>query len=79
MSNELVTGLYFNEHHHRMWILYTELYPECIEGIDKDRYVGLLEELRHTNGTRYDIYNLLLFKTETKSRVFDVFEAPQVE
>ncbi|GIU36048.1 hypothetical protein TUM4644_37130 [Shewanella colwelliana] len=79
MTNELVTGLYFNELHHRMWIMYTELYPEPIDGIDKERYVGLLEQLRKTNGTRYDIYNLLLFKGETESRIFDVFEASATE
>ncbi|EJG0043422.1 hypothetical protein DC932_RS23320 [Vibrio parahaemolyticus] len=75
MTNELVTGLYFDELQHRMWIVYTELYPEPIDGIDKERYVGLLEQLKKTNGTRYDIYNLLLFKGETESRIFDVFEA----
>lgn len=62
MTNELVTGLYFNEAHQRMWIIYTELYPEAIDDIDKNRYLGLLEQLRKTNGTRYDIYNLLQFK-----------------
>jgi hypothetical protein len=62
MINELVTGLYFDEPHHQMWIMYTQLYPERIDNIDKDLYVKLLEKLRETKGTRYDIYNLLLFK-----------------
>ncbi len=62
MDNELVTGLYFNELHHRMWIIYTELYPECVNDIDKDRYIQLLEQVKKTNGTRHDIYKLLSCK-----------------
>ncbi len=46
----------------RMWIMYTEMYPERIDGIDKDEYLALLENISKTNGTRYELYSLLLHK-----------------
>jgi len=74
MKNEQVTGLYFNESNHRMWIMYTQLYPERIDGVDRELYVGLLKQLSKTNGTRDDLYQLLLFKRQAEPCVFDVFE-----
>ncbi|GIU33081.1 hypothetical protein L2719_17555 [Shewanella schlegeliana] len=72
MINERVTGLYFNETIHSVWIMYTELYPERIDNIDKAQYMGLLTQLSKTNGTRYDLYQLLLLKRQAKPRLFNI-------
>ena len=76
MKNEHVTGLYFNESNHRMWIMYTQLYPERIDGVDREQYMGLLKQLSKTNGTRYDLYQLLLFKRQAEPCILNLFEAP---
>jgi hypothetical protein len=60
MNNELVTGLFFNEPHQSMWIMYTELPPERIDSIDKEGYMELLKQFKQTKGARYDIYYLIL-------------------
>ncbi len=62
MVDEQVTGLFFVGNLHRMWILYTEMHPERIDGINKDEYLELLENISKTNGTRYELYSLLLRK-----------------
>ncbi|WP_187148571.1 hypothetical protein [Shewanella piezotolerans] len=74
MTNEQVTGIYFNESNHRIWIMYTKLYPERIDDVDKEEYMGLLKQLSKTNGTRYDLYQLLLFKRQTEPCIFGFFE-----
>ena len=74
MTNEHVTGLYFNESNHRMWIMYTQLYPERIDGLDRKQYTRLLKQFSETNGTRYDLYQLLLFKRKAESCILNLLE-----
>ena len=62
MVDEQVTGLYFIGKLHRVWIIYTEMHPERIDGINNDEYLDLLKNISKTNGTRYELYSLLLHK-----------------
>ncbi len=60
MNNERVTALYFYDNGHKMWVTYTILEPEQINGVSRQQYLGILQYLRKNNGTRYDLYKLLL-------------------
>ena len=62
MLDEHVTGLYFVGKLHCMWIMYTEMHPERIDGINQDEYSDLLNNISKTNGTRYELYSLLRHK-----------------
>ncbi|GIU15724.1 hypothetical protein TUM4444_27400 [Shewanella sp. MBTL60-112-B1] len=74
MNNERVTALYFIEESHKMWVTYTTSLPEEINGVNKQQYLGILVYLRNNNGTRYDLYKLLLHERQAMPCVFNISE-----
>ncbi|MGL5668053.1 MAG: hypothetical protein ACRDD9_18185 [Shewanella sp.] len=62
MQEEKITGLYFVEEQQRIWIIYTLRHPEPIDDVNHETYMELLEKIKKTDGTRYDLYAYLLSK-----------------
>lgn len=62
MSDEKITGLYFIEKLQRIWITFTFRHPEPVDDIDHKTYMELLDKIKNSDGTRYDLYTYLLSK-----------------
>ncbi|MFB2681253.1 hypothetical protein [Shewanella mangrovisoli] len=60
MMNDTVTALVFNELKGVVWVLYQELYPECIRNVNIGVYLTLLAKLPNTAGLRSDLHELLV-------------------
>lgn len=61
-QEDKITGLYFVEEQQRLWVIYTLKDPEPMDNVDYETYIYLLENIKNSARTRYDLHSYLVSK-----------------